>query len=102
MRLIYQRYIHIQMASITRRIEDGTHPFDPSKTNIPVLGMSKLRFVTAAISPFEENLEVLYTFVKLRIDIAVFSGTVGISSDIFFFQKAQELDLCPGTEFFAS
>jgi len=54
-----------------------THPFDPNKTKIPVLGTSRLSPETAVTLPFEENIEVLYTLVRFRMEIEVFSGTGG-------------------------
>lgn len=43
-------------------------------TNMPVFGMSRLRFDTAVTSPLAFQNDVLYILVRLRMEMAVFVG----------------------------
>lgn len=48
-----------------------TYPFDPKSTNIPDIGMSRLRSSTALTQRLDPGTEDLYILLRLRMDIAV-------------------------------
>jgi hypothetical protein len=76
----------------------GPHPFDPSNTKIPNLGMRKVRSDIAVTTPFlRPHRDVEKVFSKFLIYIAVSGGQVieVSSAGVRFRQKAQE-------DFFAS
>jgi hypothetical protein len=87
--------LHIQMVSndtahTTQRRKDerertGPHPFDPSSTNIPDLGISRVRSATAVTSSFLEwkTFDVENFFSRFLIEIAA-SGAMGCASSTSF------------------
>ena len=72
----------------------NTYPFEPSSTNMPVLGISRLRSATAVTNPppFLKS-DVLKSFPRFLTEMAMpgaICGTPSSGADCFFLQKRQE------------
>lgn len=74
--------------------KDGTYPFEPSRTKIPVLGISRLRSATAVTNPPPFlKIDVLKSLPRFLTEMAI-PGAIcwapSSSAVCFFLQKRQK------------